>query len=142
MEISKDIKYMNTEGGILSVDMNSWNKDSQDESWHRWEVETVMSCDDAKRQELKEQITKEIKRLEVFKKRIDKYSTPFEYTLLLKRIHHDTEKDIEIEFSAIEYQALEEGKRDGFRKYRETVEKLIKEGKTEELKAYVKKESN
>ena len=137
-----EIDYKNTDGGILSFDYAGWSKESQDESWHRWEVETVMSCDDAKRQELKEQITKEIKRLEVFKKRIDKYSTPFEYTLLLKRIHHDTEKDIEIEFSAIEYQALEEGKRDSFRKYRETVEKLIKEGKTEELKAYVKKESN
>ena len=137
-----EIDYKNTDGEILSFDYAGWSKDSQNESWHRWEVETVMSCDDAKRQELKEQITKEIKRLEVFKKRIDKYSTPFEYTLLLKRIHHDTEKDIEIEFSAIEYQALEEGKRDSFRKYRETVEKLIKEGKTEELKAYVKKESN
>ena len=137
-----EIDYKNTDGEILSFDYAGWSKDSQNESWHRWEVETVMSCDDAKRQELKEQITKEIKRLEVFKKRIDKYSTPFEYTLLLKRIHHDTEKDIEIEFGAIEYQALEEGKRDGFRKYRETVEKLIKEGKTEELKAYVKKESN
>lgn len=142
MEISKDIKYMNTEGGILSVDINGWSKGQQDESWRRWETDTIMSCDDRKRQELKEQITKEIKRLEVFKKRIDKYSTPFEYTLLLKRIHHETENDIKIEFSAIEYQALEEGKRDGFRQYRETVEKLLKEGKTEELKAYVEKESN